>query len=184
MRYFKIILMGLLCIFWLNSCFKDYDVDIDDTVALGESLVYLNGEESNLTTPFISYSTIHNIINYAFGNVEDFLPNEGRSVGFSFASLERKNFFLCKNRDDCEGGVETSFSHIVGSDLRGFTYQLVNKEEGYFEVTQLDTIQRTVQGRFKVQFKRTTKNGNGDIIKDLPKRLTFEGVFHEEYEVR
>lgn len=182
MTHYKIII-SCCCIFFLSSCFKDYNVEVMDTVQIGESVVYLNGEESDYE-PIITHASIDNVIHYSFRPTSNLLPGESRRVSFSLLPLKIDNFILCESRNDCEGGALIGFNHLIGGDLDGFTYKLVNEEDGYFEVTKLDTLQRTVQGHFKVQFKRSTKNGNGDIVKDLPKRLTFEGVFHEEYEVR
>ncbi|MEO6758719.1 MAG: hypothetical protein ABIO24_04635, partial [Saprospiraceae bacterium] len=68
-------------------------------------------------------------------------------------------------------------------DLFGYTYEVQDKEEGYFNITALDTLEQTVQGRFKVKFCRTSKNGVKENL-EMPKHLLFEGVFHEKYTIR
>ena len=67
-------------------------------------------------------------------------------------------------------------------DLIGYSYELLDKEDGFIHITHLDTLEMTVKGNFEVKFVRTSKNGNRQDL-GLPKYLYFQGVFYENYQI-
>lgn len=164
---------------FISSCQKEPFVELPETIELGETIVFLNGEEFNHTIEF-QYISAYDAMYYSF---LESIENQKRGLGFGVVPDTMGNFTLYEGGDPVLGkGSYTSFSHTINEDLEGYTYKLVNAENGFLEVTSLDTVAHTVAGRFKAEFKRTKKNGNGNL--DLPKRLFFEGVFHENYVVQ
>ena len=169
----------ILCIlFVLGACHKEPQIELPETVDFEQTEVYLNGDLINYTIEF-QYISVYDAMYYSFSEQ---VENQIRGVGFSLVPYQIGDFDLNEDDDPSLGkGAYTSFSHTINEDLEGYTYKLVNEEDGFFEVTRLDTVNHIVEGRFKAEFKRTKKNGNLGL--DLEKRLFFEGVFHEEYEV-
>jgi hypothetical protein len=68
---------------------------------------------------------------------------------------------------------------IINEDVIGYEYKLIDEEEGFFNIENLDTIKHEVKGRFRATFCRTSKNGNKDL--GLPKILLFQGIFYDSY---
>lgn len=167
------ILTMLLC-----SCAKEPTPfkDLPNEVNLGASVVYLNGNlASNYKTEF-KYIEINKIMSYGFFDSADQVTN---ILGFDWLPLETGNFELHEDRILFIKAL-TNFNQVISEDLEGYSYKLIDAEDGFFEVSSIDTVQQIVKGRFEAKFKRTSKNGNKDL--GLPKILLFQGVFHERYE--
>lgn len=161
----------------ITSCQKDPpEAILPEEVELGASVVYLNGEEEAMYLSIAAYDTINRVMNYGF---EESL-NQGQlvnSLGFGRLpystgefSLTTENILYTKAR--------TSFDQTVSEDLDGYEYKLIDAGDGFFNLEYLDTVKMEVRGRFKAKFKRTAKNG---VDGGLPKYLTFQGVFYENY---
>jgi len=151
---------------------------LPDEVALGESEIYLNGELKEGYQHDFKYIEVYQTMNYGFiERPQALLVN---IFGFSWLPLEAGDFALHTEPIPFIK-AKTSFSQVVDEDLEGYSYELMDADEGFFHVEYLDTVNQEVKGRFKAKFKRTSKNGNGDL--GLPKVLLFQGVFHENYEV-
>lgn len=181
MRYIHFLLfLGAICL--AASCDKDEldppEAVLPDEIAFGESEVYLNGELKDGYQPAFKYIEVYKTMNYGFlERPQELLIN---SVGFSWLPLETGNFELHTERIPFIK-AKTSFNQTIQEDLEGYSYELIDADEGFFNVEALDTVKHEVKGRFKAKFKRTSKNGNGDL--GLPKVLLFQGVFYENYEV-
>ncbi len=159
------------------GCRKDPVADLPANVNLGESVVFLNGELATGYEPIFMHDTIYKHLNFSFVETK----NNGQllnAFGFGFLSIKEGDYILHTERIQYKGAL-TSFSQTVSEDLEGYSYELVDAEEGFFKIETLDTINMEVSGRFKAKFRRTSKNGNGDL--DMPKRVIFEGVFNEKY---
>ena len=76
-------------------------------------------------------------------------------------------------------GALTSFSQTINLEFEGWQFRLVKEDEGFLNISEIDTTNLTIQGNFKAFFEVTDKNGNGDT--KLPERITFQGVFHDKY---
>lgn len=161
----------------ITSCQKDPpEVILPEEVELGASVVYLNGEKEATYLALVAYDTINRVMNYGF---EESL-NQGQlvnSLGFGRLPYSIGEFSLT-TENILHTKARTSFHQTVSEDLDGFDYKLIDADEGFFNVEYLDTINLEVKGRFKAKFKRTAKNG---FDGDLPKYLTFQGVFYEKY---
>ena len=115
-------------------------------------------------------------MSYGFFDSADQVTN---ILGFDWLPLETGNFELHEDRILFIKAL-TNFNQVISEDLEGYSYKLIDAEDGFFEVSSIDTVQQIVKGRFEAKFKRTSKNGNKDL--GLPKILLFQGVFHERYE--
>lgn len=67
----------------------------------------------------------------------------------------------------------------MAEDLKGYSYELIDEENGFFNIETLDLNNKIISGRFQVNFRRTSKNGNSNL--GLPKKIAFQGIFHEQY---
>lgn len=161
----------------ITSCQKDPpEVVLPGEVELGASIVYLNGEVAATYLPEVLYDSINRVMTYGF--VESL--NQGQlinSLGFGYLPLSTGDFPIT-TEDALYEKAFTSFNQTVSEDLDGYDYKLIDADEGFFNQEYLDTINLEVKGRFKAKFKRTAKNG---INGGLPKYLTFQGVFYENY---
>ena len=104
------------------------------------------------------------------------------SVGFDLLPLSTGDFGLHTQHVISSFEAVTNFNQIINEDLEGYSYKLIDTDDGFFKVESMDTIQQIVKGRFQAKFKRTSKNGNKDL--GLSKILLFQGVFNEHYEVK
>ncbi len=158
------------------QCQKDPPaVNLPDDVALGESVIYLNGEIADGYEPDFRRDTIYHLLSFPFVKKEG---NITTVFGFDWLPINEGNFKLHTERI-LYIKAKTLFSQSIDEDTDGYDYKLIDADEGYFNIENLDTIKMEVKGRFKVKFKRTSKNGNGDL--GLPKNLQYEGVFYENY---
>jgi hypothetical protein len=162
-----------------GACAKEPSAaeNLPSEVNLGESQTYLNGKLESNYKSYVLYVEADKTMNYIF---YDSIELKINSVGFSWLPLTTGDFELHDERILFVKAL-TSFNQIISEDLEGYSYKLIDEEEGFLKVEALDTVQHTVKGRFQAKFKRTSKNGNGNL--GLPKILLFQGVFHEEYKV-
>ncbi len=155
------------------------EVALPDSVSLGGTLVFLNGEEADFHPIFV-YRKFYKIMGYSFLRIDGDIWSE-----FGFGALPLKDGYFglhTKNQRFLPDKALTGFGQIVDEDLEGYSYKLEDSVEGFFHVEHLDSINQVVRGRFKVAFCRTSKNGYDDL--GLPEHLLFQGVFHEKYEVQ
>ena len=151
---------------------------LPDTVSLGGTLVYLNGEEIDFE-PAPIYLKLPEVIRYSFLQVNGDIWSE-----FVFAALPLKTGYYGFHTDPKQilpDRALTVFGQIVDEDLEGYKYKLEESVEGFIHVESLDSINQVVKGRFKVAFCRTSTNGYEDL--GLPEHMLLQGVFHEKYEI-
>ncbi len=84
----------------------------------------------------------------------------------------------------CGGGLwAAEISNNIGTlpytYVLELSYELEMPENGYFEIHELDKLNKRVLIKFKATFKLTSKNGNG--ITGLKAIMKFEGIFNEKY---
>jgi len=175
----NIILLAFFVSLLVCSCKKEPEpkeaTNLPNEVNLGESAIYLNGELIPTYKADCKYGEVNKIMSYVFYDSINLVTN---IVGFDWLPQSTGNYELHDERILFVKAL-TSFSQIVDEDLEGYSYELEDPEEGFCNIEYLDTIQQVAKGRFKAKFKRTSTNGNGDL--GLPKRLLFQGVFHEKY---
>jgi len=180
--FFLSVIAALFSLLTLG-CHKDPVVNLPEEVTLGESIVYLNGKVFD-AVPDIYYRPFDQLFFALFGQTKDNhdVGQLANHLAFAFLPLRQGDYPIITER---KYGVAAypGFEQIFAEDLTGYTYEVDDKEDGYFNITYLDTVAQVVKGRFKVKFKRMSKN---DIKEDLemPKRLVFEGVFHENYTIK
>lgn len=181
----KILIMKLLLLslIWL-SCETTVLVELPEEVALGETEVYMNGEAVNYRANIYYFDSI-GYLSFVFTEIKDngltintmgfgFLPTDiGRYI------LHTEYYTYVDGKFIFPTGALTSFNQAVEEDLPGYEYKLIDEEEGFFEITTLDLVNRTVSGRFKASFKRTSKRGVKG--QDLPKKMVWQGVFNEHF---
>ncbi len=165
----------------LFSCEKENnptEIELPTQINFGESKIYLNGELKPGFKTFIDYTK--SIEDFGFSFVEDVSPRLSHGIGFNWMPLKEGRFPIGKPGIFHEV-VPASFSQSLEEDLPAYEYELIEPENGYFEIEQLDTIKQEVKGHFKAKFRRTTTNGNKDL--GLPKIILMQGIFYEHYEV-
>jgi hypothetical protein len=159
------------------SCHKSpKEVDLPTEVDFGKSKIYLNGELMDYL-PIFTHNTIYNKMSYGFkqDKTTELILNV---FAFGYYPLKTGDFQLSKIIDDGDK-ISTRFIQVINEDLTGYSYKLMNADEGFFNLESLDTINLTAKGRFRVEFCRTSKNGNDDL--GLPKVLLYQGVFFDKY---
>ncbi len=163
--------------FLLLKCHKDtIEVDLPSEVELGETVVYFNGELTDMYKPDFRTDTIYEILSFGFVNNTGDIIN---SFGFYWLPIAEGNFQLTTERIPQVKAI-SFFSQTIDEDLDGYDYKLIDAEEGFFNIEHLDTVKREVKGRFRAKFKRTSKNGNKNL--GLPKFIQVDGVFNEPYQ--
>jgi hypothetical protein len=170
-------LLRTLVLLAFAGCCKDKEADLPQEVTLGKSVVYLNGCKNNYEAHFQMVS-LYNHINFAFLDTQKDIINQ---VSFSWLPVAEGEFDV-HSEPIQNWRALTYFSQIVDEDVVGYTYKLENPEEGFFNIEGLDTVKQEVKGRFRAQFRRTSKNGYKDL--GLPETLLFQGVFNEKYLVK
>jgi len=157
MKNIFVLLFGIL--FIVSACHKDPpEATLPDDVNLGESVVYLNGELVSNYKPEFKYIEVYKTMNYGF---YDSVGQVTNIFGFDGLPLDVDNFNLHTERILFVKAL-TSFNQVISGDLEGYSYKLIDADEGFLNVEYLDTVKQEVKGRFKAKFSRTSKNGNKD----------------------
>ncbi|MFN0177098.1 MAG: hypothetical protein ACKVU0_20825 [Saprospiraceae bacterium] len=170
------LLLSLGLSIFLSACCKEHEADLPSEVKLGQSVVYLNGCKEDYEPDF-KLIKVYSHINFAFVDKYDDVVN---LLAFDWLPIQTGDFELHTERIQYIKAL-TSFGQTVDEDLTGYEYELEVPEEGFFNIEALDTVNQEVKGRFRAQFRRTTKNGYKHL--GLPETLLFQGVFNEKYEV-
>ncbi|MBX2891368.1 MAG: hypothetical protein KF734_10600 [Saprospiraceae bacterium] len=182
-RTFPPVMAAALCLLSLLACEKEspttITVDLPDSVEFGKSVVYLNGELTEVYKPDFQLDTIYHLMNYIF--IDSTISDVITVWGFAWLPIKEGNFELHTERLLYVKAL-VQFSQIVDGDLDGYDYELIDANEGFLNIEHLDTVKMEVKGRFRVKFKRTTKNGNGDL--GLPEFLQFDGAFYDKVRLR
>ena len=150
------------------------DIEISNSVELGKSEVYLNGERYENFTEFF-HDTINDQLLFAFRKGDESLLN---SLSFSFLPVSEGEYIV-HNTFELYLGAQSYFGQTVNSEFDGWVYKLINAENGFFEISKLDQENMIIEGDFKVEFEVESKNGFGDT--GLPDKVKFQSVFHENY---
>ncbi len=150
---------------------------LPDKVDFGESVVLLNGKKVSYEPSFLLIR-VHQLMSFGFVKSKKDIVNV---LGFVWLPISTGDFGLLTN-DSLYIGAQTAFNQTVDEDLVGYEYELVDQEDGFFNIETLDTVKQEVSGHFRAAFRRTTKNGYDDL--GLPENLLFEGTFNEKYEVK
>jgi hypothetical protein len=169
----------IIAIALLASCAKEparFD-NLPSEVELGKSVVYLNGSEATNYKPEFNYVEVNKVMSYGFS---DSVASKINALGFAWLPLNTGDFQLHEERILFVKAL-TNFYQTNGEDVILSSYDLIDADEGFFNVESLDTVQQIVKGRFEAKFKRSSKIGNRGS--GLPKILLFQGVFHEKYVV-
>ena len=149
--------------------------ELPESVEVGTSTLYLNGEivdynfrtYHDTTNNQMAFSYHKQISNDGFRNILQmvFLPvKEG-----TYSIHRIRELFL---------GAYTTFRQSA-SEQSGWEYELLDPENGFFEISSIDKEEQIVQGKFRVWFKLKDKHGFKDT--GLPETILFEGIFHENY---
>jgi hypothetical protein len=164
-----IIRIMLILVILLNfACKKEkfgdgFAENIPVSVNLGESQIFINGEEVFFNPDFV----FRDKIQLFFGN-----------------------FFHTKNEitDDLVLGIDSlrlgdfdpifSF-HRAKGDGTFEGYKQIDKDSAFLIVTSLDTLNKEVQGRFEARFQKTSSVIS--FKKKYPEKLLIQGVFNEKY---
>ncbi|MFT6338839.1 MAG: hypothetical protein ACJATI_005618 [Halioglobus sp.] len=163
----------------LMSCNKEpsfvTDLELPEVVDLGKSEVYLNNIIEDYNPRFFE-DTVNNQLLLTFVFEPDFSVTN--SLGFGALAVNENENILHTDRILYKG-AKTTFHQIINGEFDGWQFDLVNPEDGHFNITKLDTVNQTVQGNFKAFFEVSDKNGYDDT--KLPERVKFQGVFNDTY---
>lgn len=149
--------------------------ELPESVEMGTSMLYLNGKLVNY-----DFRTYHDTINNQMGFV--FIKRSSDQsyrniLNFTFLPLENGNYIIHRTRELYLGAF-SSFGQI-NFEASGWEYELLDPEDGFFEISSIDKEDQIVQGKFRVWFKLKDKHGFRNT--GLPKQILFEGIFHENY---
>ncbi|MDF1695315.1 MAG: hypothetical protein P1U56_05760 [Saprospiraceae bacterium] len=153
---------------------EEFNVDFPAQVELGQSIVSLNGRPYAVETAFF-HDTINEQLIFTFRQGDQSLVND---LGFSFLPVAEGNYIVHEERTLYLGAF-ASFRQTINFENDGWVYELIDPDDGYFNIHQLNTLNCQVAGDFSVQFKVAEKNGFGNA--DLPEKITFQSVFNEPY---
>jgi hypothetical protein len=156
---FYLLILG----FSISNCQKfepEPFANLPDSVELGKSVVYLNGE-------LVDYQPKIRQLVPQFEEINiEFIEDNSRYLTHRLVLDTGKTY-----------NHLTFFQSI--SDRIPHTYEPIDTSN-YLLITELNRTTRTIQGKFYGTFERTstgviTNNNN------LPIKLLFQGVFHENY---
>lgn len=171
----------------IQSCnnFDEFSVDLQDpnSLELGTTMVWLNGELSDFNPIGLT-----KIIGSNFFSVQARKPYTeivGRTnFNFFKIALAPDTYSLTSNESKAEEEsdfVFVSASSGIGVDTDGAEYKYICSDDEIFEITFLDLEKEQAAGRFKAKFKMTRSRGFSQEDIGLPKFVTLEGVFFEEF---
>jgi hypothetical protein len=147
-----------LCLFSILSCKKD-PLAINETLIRGEWIVEMNGERVNYRQQINDNDST--TLSLIFFEKRQF---NLETIGFSIGRFpKREGNFKFTTLPLLLGGDPKAalvyFAHVVEEDLAGYRYQFDKDRDNYFFVEKLDTINKTIKGEGRVQFKLESKNG-------------------------
>lgn len=178
--------LPFILLFLAAGCSKEPEIIeavLPETVELGKSETYVNGVRDEAYHPYFRIDTFHKLLNFPYGKVRTGKYREDLIMGFNWVPIQLGNYSLRGSEQATSGNfAKTTFAHLIAQDLLGYSYELIEQENGFFSIESLDTVKMEVSGRFKAKFERTSKNGNPDF--DLPKVMLFQGIFHEKYRIQ
>ena len=177
-------LLGFAIVIIFFSCQKkSFQVDLPDSVNVGMSEIYLNGEHRPDYTPF-NFQGIDSgegllSLGVGFGSTFDSQDRgfDHAFLGFGGFPTTEGRYVLSKESNVSNNFASSVFLFSQGQHESYEEYEEILLEEGYIEITNLDLQNKIVEGRFKANFKRVKKQ----ILfpTGYPKFLEFEGVFHD-----
>lgn len=178
----KLALFILLCI--LTACEKYPDNSaIDGDLKLGESVFYLNGVEQSIKwEKNFSWDTFYHrpILSLVLREKDDLVITGLNFENFDYTVLGSHDI-QC-NSQIFRQGVFISLGQIVDEDLSGYEYELQTDENNMFDLVAFDTINKTIDFKFRTYFKRGSKRENiYSTDAEWPKYIKFEGHFHNYY---
>ncbi len=167
-------------------CINPPETVLPNSVGLGESILYLNGEKLDWL-PEIRMNDAQQIIGYSFHFKHPSKSIEN-IVGVGPVAIKTgifKLYTLDDYLDWMKAGIvppsdeaKLEFLNLVQGDEIGFEYRAEDIEQCFLKVDALDTVSRQVQARFRLKFCLNTKNGFSDDV-GLPATMVFQGIFNE-----
>ena len=181
----RIMLLSILILF-ATSCQKNksFDTDLPDSVEMNDAVIFLNGEPTeNYSLREVLNREVYGIMTYSFADLH---PEIAGVTTFGFDRCPRSTglFKISSDKDvalEDETLCLASMSQTVFDDLRGQEFELYEDADNYLEITELDFENKFAKGHFKVKFRRTYNGGSGISDYKLPKFVTFEGIFAQEF---
>ncbi len=171
------------------SCDKeqniDFDVDLPENVAMNDAVIFFNGVQTEDYSERRVYDIeVNGIMSYGFSNPQ---PEVGGGIAFAFDMCSRSigYFEVIDDTNEAfnnESLCYASMSQVVDEDLRGQSFELHNDGDNYLEITELDFENKFARGHFRVKFKRTGSGEANIGDTELPRWVTFHGVFAQEFE--
>ena len=179
MKNYTLPLLAAFLMLLFTQCHKYPDAILPESVELGQSVIFMNAEKTEVFKPRIRQRSTHrNHIDFQFVEYrnDSLIQN---TVVFYWVPLQIGEYTLTDDNSGPTGNALCGFGQRIDDDLPGYEYKLVDAQDGYFHLETLDTVNQIVSGRFRAKFKRTDRNGNRNM--GLDKHIIFEGVFHEHY---
>lgn len=190
----KILLFSSL-LFLLATCTYDVENEIwctdppeavlPDSVGLGESVLYLNGEKVNWV-PEIHMNSMQQTLAFSFYFLNTSY-NAFDAIAINRAPMEPGTFefytnddyisWIKANANPPSDQAQLSFVNVVDGDNEGFEYRVEDIEQCFLRVDAVDTVSRQVRAKFRLKFCLDNKNGLKDV--GLPNTMVFQGIFNE-----
>ncbi|MBN8681532.1 MAG: hypothetical protein J0L99_02725 [Chitinophagales bacterium] len=178
MKNYTLPLLAAFLMLLFTQCHKYPDAILPESVELGQSVIFMNAEKTEVFKPRIRRLRLSDFLDFQFAEYrnDSLIQN---TVSFYWIPLQISEYALTANNSGPTGDALCSFGQRIDDDLPAYEYKLVDAQDGYFHLETLDTVNQIVSGRFRAKFKRTDRNGNRNM--GLDKHIIFEGVFHEHY---
>ncbi|MBN8685187.1 MAG: hypothetical protein J0L99_21255 [Chitinophagales bacterium] len=178
MKNYTLPLLAAFLMLLFTQCHKYPDAILPESVELGQSVIFMNAEKTEVFKPKIERLKTHPVINFQFAEYrnDSLIQN---TFSFLWIPIRVGEYALTTDKSGPKGEALCSFGQRIDDDLPAYEYKLVDAQDGYFHLETLDTVNQIVSGRFRAKFKRTDRNGNRNM--GLDKHIIFEGVFHEHY---
>ena len=175
-----LIILSVLSAFTILSCSPDTIeipiTELPESVEMGTYTLYLNGGVMDDYEFRTYHDTVNNQMGFVF--IKRSSDQSYRNIlNFTFLPLKNGNYIIHRTRELYLGAYST-FGQL-NFEASGWEYELLDPENGFFEISSIDKEEQIIQGKFRVWFKLKDKHGFRDT--GLPETILFEGVFHENY---
>lgn len=183
----KYIISILFFTFFFSCQKKDFELELPEFVKFGMSEIYLNGElrEDFEKFEFVARDGGEGLISLSIGFTSTLSNGKSFSLaGLSIGGIPTTEgiYELVIEFSHSDNAANAHFSFASGEEPAYEKYEEIFLDEGFVEISNLDTSNGIVEGRFKCNFKRTRKQ----IIfpTGYPKFLEFHGVFHDSLTIK
>lgn len=169
--FHSIFCLAVLAVFSFSNCNKHEDFgdgraeNLPDSVELGQSLVYVNGEDIVAKSNFKG-STSMDYMFCVFTHTDD--------------GVEDELYFTIDTLTEGDQKARFDFGQFKLNETLIEDFDQIEIGSAFLKITSIDPLKKTVQGRFEAKFKKTFSKKVTNK-KRYPDELLIQGVFHEPY---